>query len=82
MNTEALIPNDDEHRVLLQIPFIFKPTILRSDYKFRICRLTSLMFAIMWLCEEINKKHGLVSIKATCKQYNIHTDGIRRWLSI
>ena len=73
--------------ILTVIPPKLQPIILRSGAKFQ--DLKDHIFEkdeVQWVCEEIDKKHAhweyqRVSIQAISKRYNIHKDGLRRWMN-
>ena len=69
------------------IPAIFSPVVLRQCVKFRRLRDHNfLMTDVIWLCEEIERRHEvweyqLVSTRAISKRYDISHDGLKYWLS-
>ncbi|MBC7473117.1 MAG: hypothetical protein H7263_02410 [Candidatus Sericytochromatia bacterium] len=68
------------------VPYIFKPLILRSKVKF--CNLKNHLFTpeeIMWLCKEtennnLNWEYHRVSPISISKRYNINLEGFKLWI--
>ena len=69
------------------VPAIFSPVVLRTGVKFRRLRDHNfLMTDVIWLCDEIERKHEvweyqIVSTRAISKRYDISHDGVKYWLS-